>query len=98
MPYDGFMSTLIDTMGGPAAVARMCGITAPSVIGWRGRIPKERCPDLERGLEGRVTVAEMRSDVRWVRVPDPTWPHPDGRPCIDTATPRNLPLETGNAS
>jgi hypothetical protein len=79
------MTTLIDNLGGPAEVARMCGIKAPSVIGWKGRIPKERCPDIERALNGRVTVSEMRSDVRWVRVPDPTWPHPDGRPCIDVA-------------
>ena len=86
------MSTLIDSLGGPAEVARMCGIKPPSVIGWKGSIPKERCPDIERGKAGQVTVEQLRADVRWVRVPDPAWPHPDGRPCIDVATPASVEL------
>lgn len=81
------MSELITTLGGPTAVARMLGIKAPSVIGWNGRVPLDRCPAIERATEGRVTVSELRPDVRWVRVADPDWPHPDGRPCIDVAAP-----------
>jgi DNA-binding transcriptional regulator YdaS (Cro superfamily) len=65
----------------------MCGIKPPSVIGWNGRIPKERCPDIERATEGRYTVEELREDVVWQRVPDANWPHPAGRPCIDVAAP-----------
>lgn len=65
----------------------MLGIKAPSVIGWRGRIPQDRCPDIERATGGRVTVEQLRHDVRWQRVPDSSWPHPDGRPCIDVAAP-----------
>jgi hypothetical protein len=92
------MSTLIESLGGPAEIARMCVIKPPSVIGWKGRIPKERCPDIERGIEGRVTVEQMRGDVRWVRVPDPMWPHPEGRPCIDVATPVSTEMPpTGSA-
>ena len=87
MPYIDRMSTLIDDMGGPAAVARMLGIKPPSVIGWKGRVPKERCPDIERGTNGRYTVEQLRDDVSWQRVPDPAWPHPEGRPCIDVAAP-----------
>jgi DNA-binding transcriptional regulator YdaS (Cro superfamily) len=79
------MSELITNLGGPSAVARMLGIRAPSVIGWQGRVPAERCPDLERATDCRVTVEQLRPDVRWQRIHDPAWPHPGGRPCIDVA-------------
>jgi DNA-binding transcriptional regulator YdaS (Cro superfamily) len=81
------MSTLITSLGGPTAVARMLGIKAPSVIGWNGRPPPDRCPAIERATDGRVTCEELRPDVRWQRVPDATWPHVGGRPCIDVAAP-----------
>lgn len=81
------MPTLIDDLGGPSAVARMLGIKLPSVLGWKGRVPKERCPVIERETNGRFTVEKLRDDVAWTRVPDPTWPHPEGRPCIDVAAP-----------
>ena len=77
------MNELIYALGGPTAVARMLGIKPPSVIGWYGRIPSERCPFIERAVFGRVTCEQMRPDVRWQRVPDAAWPHADGRPCID---------------
>ncbi len=81
------MSTLIATLGGPTAVARMLGIKPPSVIGWNGRVPPDRCPTIERATAGKVTCEELRPDVRWQRLPDPAWPHPQGRPCIDVAAP-----------
>lgn len=79
------MSELITTLGGPTAVARMLGIKPPSVIGWGGRVPAERCPAIERAVYPRTSCEQLRPDVRWVRVPDPDWPHPDGRPCVDVA-------------
>lgn len=79
------MSYLIRDLGGPAAVARMLGIKPPSVIGWRGRVPADRCPTLERAVDGRVTCEALRPDIRWHRVPDASWPHPQGRPLIDVA-------------
>lgn len=88
MPYiSGVHQDLISDLG-PAAIARILSIKTPSVVGWKGRVPRERRADLERALYPRVTVEQFGSDVRWVRVPDPTWPHPEGRPCIDVATPR----------
>ena len=87
MPYYAGMSELISALGGPAAVARMVGIKAPSVIGWNGRIPPDRCSEIERRTEGKFTCEAMRPDVRWIRVPDAAWPHPEGRPCIDVAAP-----------
>lgn len=53
----------------------------------RGEVPAERCPDIERATDGQVLVDQLRPDVRWARVPDPDWPHPQGRPCIDVAAP-----------
>lgn len=82
------MPEFISTLGGPSAVARMLGIKPPSVIGWGGRIPADRCPAIERATDGRVTADQLRPDVRWARIPDPAWPHPDGRPCIDVAAPQ----------
>jgi len=81
------MSTIIATLGGPAAVARMLGIKSPSVSGWGGKPPLDRCPAIERATEGRVTVEELRPDLagRWHRIPDPAWPHPQGRPLLDVA-------------
>ena len=81
------MPDLIRDLGGPAAVARMLGIKPPSVIGWRGRVPTERCPTIERSTQGRWTCEVLRPDIHWVRIPDATWPHPDGRPLIDVAAP-----------
>ena len=47
--------------------------------------PADRCPAIERATAGRVTVDALRPDVQWHRIADPTWPHPNGRPCIDVA-------------
>lgn len=80
------MEDLITDLGGPAAVARMLGIKTPSVCGWNGRVPPERCPDIERSTDGRWACETVRPDIRWTRVPDASWPHPGGRPCIDVAT------------
>jgi DNA-binding transcriptional regulator YdaS (Cro superfamily) len=80
------MKKIVEALGGPAAVSRMLKIKSPSVIGWGDRIPAERCADLERASNSKFAVETMRPDVRWVRVPDQTWPNPLGRPCIDIAT------------
>lgn len=82
------MTDLVRSLGGPTAVARMLGIKAPSVIGWAGKPPPDRCPAIERATGGRVTCEQLRPDVAWQRIPDPDWPNPLGRPCIDVAAPR----------
>lgn len=80
------MSDLIEKLGGTVAVARMTGVAPPSVTAWRSRgIPPERCPIIERATSGAVPCETLRPDVRWSRIPDPTWPHPAGRPVIDVA-------------
>ena len=68
-------------------MARMTGVAPPSVVGWRKRgIPPGRRPAIERGCWPAITVEMLGDDVQWVRVPDATWPHPSGRPCIDVAS------------
>lgn len=58
-------SELIDKLGGPAAVARMLGIKAPSVVAWRGgRIPDDKLIRLAAACEklGIATRKQLRPD------------------------------------
>lgn len=40
---------------------------------------------IERHSQGRVPVEESPCNSKWVRVPDPDWPHPQGKPLEDHA-------------
>lgn len=80
-----------DRHGAIAALARETGSHAPDVSRWASGVrpvPPERCPALEKATGGQVPANELRPDIRWVRVPDSSWPHPEGRPCIDVAATR----------
>lgn len=74
--------------GRSARLANAVGLSLPflsqMVTGAR-KVPPERCPSIERATNGEVRCEDLRSDVTWLRVPDPGWPHPAGRPCIDVA-------------
>lgn len=73
-------------MGGLSVLASLLGQSVQAVSNWRVRgVPVDRCPDIERVTSGSVTCEALRGEVRWVRVPDPGWPHPGGRPLIDVA-------------
>lgn len=74
--------------GGQADLARLLGVTPAAVGQWAAGIrktPPDRCAEIEKATGGRVSCEVLRPDVRWVRIPDPDWPHPDGRPCLDLA-------------
>ena len=43
------------------------------------------CAQVERWTLGAVTVEETRPDMVWVRVVDPSWPDPRGRPAVDVS-------------
>lgn len=74
--------------GGITKLAAALGESVQAVTNWRvRRAPSDRCPNIEQATAGRVTCESLRPDVRWARVPDPSWPHPEGRPCIDVAAP-----------
>lgn len=74
-----------------AAVATAVGIHDQYLyqcLTGRRPTPADRCPAIERATSGRVSCEELRPDVRWHRVPDADWPHPEGRPLIDVAAPK----------
>lgn len=49
------------------------------------RVPSGKCAAVEVATKGEVTVEELRPDLPWARIPDPSWPHPNGRPVVDQA-------------
>lgn len=74
--------------GSQSALARKVGCPSQLMWQWQAgvrQVPAERCPTIERATSAAVTCEELRADVRWHRVPDPGWPHPQGRPLIDPA-------------
>jgi hypothetical protein len=80
------MMHLIDTLGGPAEIARKVGCKPPSVVEWRARgIPVDRRASLEQHFYPRFKVEDIADGTRWVRVPDADWPNPMGRPLRDVA-------------
>lgn len=83
------LATYLSARGATAQLARRLGVSASLVTQWgRGKlVPKTRCAQVERATAGVVTTEDLRRDVRWIRISDPDWPHPDGRPCIDVAAP-----------
>lgn len=83
-PYDCDMSHVHDLLGGPTEVARVVGLSAPTVHGWK-RVPEQHCPAIELWKVGQVTVEQLRPDLVWRRIPDADWPHPEGRPLRDFA-------------
>lgn len=54
--------------GGPAKVARRCGVSVQAVCFWRdGRsiLPAEHCITLEKMNAGRIRCEQMLPDVDW---------------------------------
>lgn len=47
------------------AFAAAIGIKSPSVSEWRkkGRVPADRCPDIEAATNGAVSRADLRPDL-----------------------------------
>ena len=64
----------------------------------RRPLPAEHCPGIERATAARVPCEQLRPDITWLRVPDPEWPHPGGRPCIDVAPPAKPAAEVQQAA
>lgn len=66
------LQAAIQIAGSRAALARKIKVTAEAVRKWeRGRIPAERCLDVERATKGRVTRSDLRPDL-WPPVAAPT--------------------------
>jgi DNA-binding transcriptional regulator YdaS (Cro superfamily) len=81
-----------DIVGSQAKMAAGLGVSAPTVNQWMKEqrpIPQEQAPDIERLCGGAVLAEQLcpKPRGRWTRIPDESWPHPDGRPVIDPARP-----------
>lgn len=83
MPYALGMISVKD-LGGPTAVARMTGLSVPTVHGWK-TIPHNHCPAIEKATAGEFSCDKLRPDLVWQRIPDSSWPHAEGRPLLDIA-------------
>ncbi len=73
-------------VGSQAELARMLGVMPAAVFQWVKKtrpIPHDKCAAIERACGGAVSCDDLLPDLNWVRVPDASWPHPDGRPTID---------------
>lgn len=72
--------------GNYSALADRLGVSKSMVSQWRnGERPVSlsfSCA-IERETAGEVGANEVRPDVTWTRIPDQTWPHPEGRPLVD---------------
>lgn len=82
--------------GSQAELARLVQESPSTVNQWvkkRRPIPREKGPDIELALGGRVTVEALLPEEKWTRIADATWPHPDGRPVLDFAKDRAQPAE-----
>lgn len=54
--------------GEMARLIRFMNIAQPIVSLWvsgKRRVPAERCPEIEKFTEGKVTCEELRPDVNW---------------------------------
>lgn len=65
--------------GGLVALANSIGKAKQTVNHYKTRVPTDVCPLIE--LATGVTCEELRSDVKWIRVPDGAWPN--GKPLVD---------------
>ena len=64
MSHDA-LSRAIEAVGSQQALADALNIKSPSISGWRqaGRVPVERCAEIETATGGRVTRYDLRPDV-----------------------------------
>jgi len=59
------LEQVIEILGSQEALASNLKIRSPSISEWRkrGRVPAERCLEIERLTDNRVTRYELRPDV-----------------------------------
>ncbi|WP_313571978.1 helix-turn-helix domain-containing protein [Comamonas terrigena] len=65
------ISLAIQGAGGPAKVARQCGVSVQAVCFWRDgkrTLPAEHGITLEKMNEGRIRCEQMLPDVDWAYI------------------------------
>lgn len=72
--------------GGLAGLARKLNLPGGKGTVWawldRDNVPPEHAAAIEQLEVGAVAVEQLTRGVRWRRVANPKWPHPDGEPLI----------------
>jgi DNA-binding transcriptional regulator YdaS (Cro superfamily) len=71
-----------------SALCRLIGAHPPDMSRWVSGdrpIPADKCALIELHTGGASTCEENMPDLVWLRVPDPNWPHKDGRPALDVS-------------
>lgn len=60
----------IDDAGGVAVLAEHFGISPISVYEWisRGRVPPDRCPEIEKFSKGAVKCEQLNDQVDWTYI------------------------------
>ena len=99
MEHMHIVTKACEVAGGQAELSRSIGVSPSAIQQWRTgfrQIPVQHCSSVESATSGAVTVEELRPDALWQRIPDATWPHPDGRPLLDFAPDRPTEQEVGN--
>ena len=84
------LNTYLANHGRAAALSRQTGFSPIMISLYRARrrgVPPAKCPIIERLSGAQVTCEELRPDLPWARLPDPSWPHPQGRPVLDYSRP-----------
>ena len=77
--------------GGLSALAKELRLPGARPVGtvwaWidRDNVPPEHAAAIEQLEGGFVAVEQLTRGVRWRRVANPNWPHPDGEPLIVAA-------------
>ncbi|MBA3034835.1 MAG: helix-turn-helix domain-containing protein [Gammaproteobacteria bacterium] len=55
-----------DAVGSQKCLASMLGVTSGAVSQWEvGKVPIERCIEIEKATSGAVRCEELRPDVDW---------------------------------
>ncbi len=79
-----------NVFGSQQALAKAVDVAPAQVSQWVNDVrpvPARYCVAIERETSAQVTCEQLLPNERWLRVADPNWPHPDGRPCLDMTAP-----------
>jgi Uncharacterized protein conserved in bacteria, prophage-related len=91
------LDAAISIIGSQVALARKLRISKAAVGQWKDegrRVPLSHCAAIESATGGIVTCEDLRPDISWSRIPDPSWLHPKGRPVID---PTRAPVDPSDS-
>jgi hypothetical protein len=90
---DSVIDEVLQKAGGRQALQNSLHVSKQTLSDWRrwGHVSGKRAPAVEK-LTG-LPVERIAPQCKWVRVPDPEWPNPAGRPILDPAS-EEVPFNT----